>query len=70
LKGKSKRAIVSFLATTLFFSPCVPIGRYFLVASYTGATGLVAVSAIYLAVTLIVMMPMIYLGRKGVDRVR
>ncbi len=70
LKNKSKKAIISFLATTLFFSPCVPIGSYFLVASPAGATGLIAVSAIYLAVTLIVMMAMIYLGRKGVDRVR
>jgi putative Mn2+ efflux pump MntP len=70
LKGKPKRAIISFMATALFFSPCVPIGSYFLVASPAGATGLIAVSAIYLAVTLAVMLAMIYLGRKGVDRVR
>jgi len=70
LKGKSKKAIISFLATALFFSPCVPIGSYFLVASPAGATGLLVVSAIYLAVTLAVLLVMIYLGRKGVDRVR
>jgi len=70
LKGKPKRAIISFMATALFFSLCVPIGSYFLVASPAGATGLIAVSAIYLAVTLAVMLAMIYLGRKGVDRVR
>ncbi len=39
-------------------------------ASPAGTTGLIAVSAIYLAVTLAVMLAMIYLGRKGVDRVR
>jgi nickel/cobalt exporter len=70
LKGKSKRAIISFLATALFFSPCVPIGSYFLVASPKGTTGLIAVSAIYLVVTLAILLAMIYLGRKGVDRVR
>ncbi len=70
LKGKPKRAIISFLATALFFSPCVPIGSYFLVASPAGAAGLIAVSAIYLAVTMVVMLAMIYVGRKGLDRVR
>jgi putative Mn2+ efflux pump MntP len=70
LEGKPKKSIISFLATALFFSPCVPIGSYFLVASPAGTTGLIAVSAIYLAVTLAVMLAMIYLGRKGIDRVR
>ncbi len=39
-------------------------------ASPAGAAGLIAVSAIYLAVTMVVMLAMIYVGRKGLDRVR
>jgi len=58
------------MSKALFFSPCVPIGSYFLVASPAGTTGLSDVSAICLVVTLAVMLAMIHLGRKGVDRVR
>ena len=70
LRGRPKKTIISFLATALFFSPCVPIGSYFLVASPTGARGMIMVSLIYLVVTMSIMLLMVYLGRKGLDRVQ
>jgi flagellar biosynthesis protein FliQ len=64
----SKKEIISLLATALFFSPCVPIGSYFLIAGSTGMLGISLVSTIYLLVTIIVMLFMISLGRLGLDK--
>lgn len=68
LKKGSKKAIISLLAFSLFVSPCVPIGSYFFIVGSIGLAGIVSVSAIYLFVTIMVLLVMIYLGRLGVDK--
>jgi hypothetical protein len=58
------------MATALFFSPCVPIGSYFFVVGATGLSGLILVSSIYVLVTLILLLIMVSLGRRGVEMIK
>jgi sulfite exporter TauE/SafE len=48
LRNRSKKALVTFMATALFFSPCVPMGSYFFIVGTMGLTSLAMVSAIYI----------------------
>ncbi len=70
LENRSKKAIITFMATALFFSPCVPMGSYFFVVGARGVGGMLVVSIVYTSVTLLVMLLMVYLGRSGVERIR
>ena len=70
ITGRSKKVIVMGMATALFFSPCVPIGSYFIIIGVEGISSLITVSAIYVLVTLIILILMVSLGRKGVDTIR
>jgi hypothetical protein len=57
------------MATALFFSPCVPMGSYFFIVGAEGLANLFLVSVIYIVVTLGVLLLMVALGRKGVERI-
>jgi hypothetical protein len=70
LGDKSKKAVVTFMATALFFSPCVPMGSYFFLVGTEGVAGLALVSIIYVVVTLGVLLLMVALGRRGVERLQ
>jgi hypothetical protein len=70
LGDKSKKAVVTFMATALFFSPCVPMGSYFFLVGTEGVAGLALVSLIYVVVTLGVLLLMVALGRRGVERLQ
>jgi hypothetical protein len=69
LGDRSKKAVVTFMATALFFSPCVPMGSYFFIVGAEGLANLFLVSVIYIVVTLGVLLLMVALGRKGVERI-
>jgi hypothetical protein len=58
------------MATALFFSPCVPMGSYFFIVGAKGFTSLAVVSAIYIAVTLGILLLMVSLGKRGVERIQ
>jgi putative Mn2+ efflux pump MntP len=70
LHDRSKKAVVTFMATALFFSPCVPMGSYFLIVGAEGVAGLAFVSIIYVVVTLGILLIMVSLGRRGVERIQ
>ena len=70
LGDRSKRKVVTLMATALFFSPCVPMGSYFFIVGAEGVTGLALVSIIYVVVTLGVLLLMVALGRRGVERIQ
>ena len=70
LDDRSKRKVVALMATALFFSPCVPMGSYFFIVGTEGVTGLALVSIIYIVVTLGVLLLMVALGRRGVERIQ
>ncbi len=70
LGDKSKRKVVTLMATALFFSPCVPMGSYFFIVGAEGIASLALVSIIYIVVTLGVLLLMVALGRRGVERIQ
>ena len=70
LGDRSKRKVVTLMATALFFSPCVSIGSYFFVVGAEGVASIALVSIIYVVVTLGVLLLMVTLGRRGVERIQ
>jgi len=70
LGDRSKKAVVTFMATALFFSPCVPMGSYFFIVGVRAVGSLALVSAIYIVVTMGLLFFMVTLGRRGIDRIR
>ncbi len=66
--GKSKwRAILTSLSIAMFLTPCIEIEAYYFQAGTIGWMGIVIVSAVYLLITLIVMLLLVYLGIKGIQ---
>jgi hypothetical protein len=66
--GNSKwYAILISLSIAMFLTPCVEIEAYYFQAGTIGWTGIFIVSSVYLLVTLIVMLTLVYLGLKGVN---
>jgi putative Mn2+ efflux pump MntP len=70
LGDRSKKKVITFMATALFFSPCVPMGSYFFIVGAEGIANLALVSAVYIVVTLGTLLIMVSLGRMGVDRIQ
>ena len=70
LRDRSKNAIITFMATALFFSPCVPMGSYFLIVGTSGLTSLLLVALVYVSVTMVLLLGLVALGRSGVNRLR
>lgn len=64
---KSKAAVITALGTMMFFSPCVEIEAYYFTAGQFGWTGIMLLSAIYLFVTVLVMIIIVDLSRKSLD---
>ncbi len=70
LKNRSKKAVVSFMATALFFSPCIPMGSYYFVVGVKEVTSFSLVSIVYIVVTLAILLLMVSLGRKSIDKIQ
>ena len=64
---KSKTAIIVALGTMMFFSPCVEIEAFYFTAGQYGWTGIITLSAIYLFVTVAVMIVIVELSRKSLN---
>lgn len=65
---KSKTAIIVSLCIGLFFSPCIEIEAYYFQAATQGWIGILIVSLVYLIMTLSIMVALVYLGLKGVNK--
>jgi len=65
---KSKTAIIFTLCIGLFFSPCIEIEAYYFQAATKGWIGILIVSLVYLIMTLSIMVSLVYLGLKGVNK--
>lgn len=70
ISKKSKVAIVVTLCIAMFFSPCLEIEVYFFHAGTGGWLSIALVSMIYLIVTVIGMVVLVFLGSKGVEKIR
>ncbi|MFH1241565.1 MAG: hypothetical protein V1689_04305 [Pseudomonadota bacterium] len=69
----SRRAnlpIIASLTTAMFFSPCLEIEAYYFTAGALGWPGIVAVSVVYLIVTVIGMLLLVDLGLRGASRIK
>jgi nickel/cobalt exporter len=66
--GKSKwYTILISLSVAMFLTPCIEIEAYYFQAGTIGWTGIFIVSAVYLLITLVVMLLLVYLGLKGIQ---
>lgn len=64
---KSKAAIITALGTMMFFSPCIEIEAYYFTAGREGWAGITMLSAIYLIVTVLMMIVVVELSRKSLN---
>jgi len=67
---KSKSAIIVSLCVGMFLSPCIEIEAYYFQAATQGWLGILIVSLVYLTVTLTIMTTLVYLGLKGVNKLK
>ena len=67
---KKTTAIILTLTISMFFSPCLEIEAYFFVASSLGWQGIISVSVIYTIITIAGMLLLVWLGMKGVRKIK
>jgi len=70
VKKKTTAAIIITLTVSMFFSPCLEIEAYFFVASKLGWEGIITVSVIYTIITIAGMLLLVWLGMKGVKKIK
>jgi hypothetical protein len=70
VKKKTTTAIILTLTISMFFSPCLEIEAYFFVASKLGWQGIITVSVIYTVITILGMLLLVWLGMKGVRKIK
>jgi putative Mn2+ efflux pump MntP len=70
VRNRNKWAIISYLALTMFLSPCLEIEAYYLQAATAGWAGILVVTAIYIFVTIGGMLLLVFLAGKGVQSIR
>lgn len=58
------------LIIAMFFSPCFELSTYYLTASVYGWSGILAISLVYLVITVTGMMLLVYLGLKGIEQIK
>lgn len=70
LKTRSKWAVLITLSIAMFFSPCLELEAYYFHAGTFGWPGIVLVSVTYLLVTVSLMLLLVYVGLKSIERLR
>lgn len=71
IKEPNKRTtlgILISLSVAMFFSPCIEIEAYYFTASGIGWIGIWIVSVVYVVVTVLGMVALTWLGRKGIEK--
>ena len=66
----SRFSLVASLSAAMFFSPCIEIEAYYFTAGAIGWPGIVAVSLVYVVVTVGGMVVLVDLGLKGAARIQ
>jgi len=70
ISKRSKLTIIASLGIAMFFSPCIEIEAYYFTAGTLGWPGITVVSIVYLIVTVLGMLLLVDLGRKGVEKIK
>ncbi|MEI7983944.1 MAG: hypothetical protein WCI71_20020 [Bacteroidota bacterium] len=60
-------AILTSLSVAMFLTPCIEIEAYYFHAGTIGWTGIFIVSAVYLMITVLIMLFLVYFGMKGIQ---
>jgi nickel/cobalt transporter (NicO) family protein len=66
--ARSRFAILASLSLALFLSPCIELEAYYFQAGTLGWTGILVVSVVYALVTPSLMVMLVFLGTKGLNR--
>lgn len=66
----SRFSLVASLGAAMFFSPCIEIEAYYFTAGALGWPGILAVSLVYLIVTVAGMVVLVDLGLEGAARIQ
>ena len=69
-KNKSRITLLASLSIAMFFSPCIELEAYFFQAGTQGWKGIILVSIIYTFTTVFFMSVLVYLGTRGIDRLK
>ena len=69
-KNKSRITLLASLSIAMFFSPCIELEAYFFQAGTQGWQGIILVSIIYTFTTVFFMSVLVYLGTRGIDRLK
>ncbi len=67
--ARSRFAILASLSLAMFLSPCIELEAYYFQAGTSGWIGILIVSAVYALVTPSLMVLLVYLGMKGLNRI-
>jgi nickel/cobalt transporter (NicO) family protein len=67
---RSKKAILTSLSIAMFLTPCAELEAYYFQAGSIGWTGIFIVSAVYTLTTVGLMLMLVYLGMKGIKKLR
>lgn len=70
LAQKSRAAIIASISFAMFFSPCLEIDGFYLTAGAYGGLAIAIVSLVYVLVTVSGMVILVFVGLKGIERVR
>jgi len=70
LLNKNKVALLFSLSLAMFLTPCIEIEVYYFQAGTIGWWGIFIVSAVYLFITIMVMIVLVYAGMKGMQNIR
>lgn len=68
IKKTSITAIIVSISVGMFFSPCIELQSYYFKAGDFGWQGILSVSVIYLVVTVAMMMLLVSLALKGIQK--
>lgn len=69
-KTKSRITLILSLSIAMFFSPCIELEAYYFQAGTRGWQGIAVVSVIYTVMTVFFMSVYVYLGTKGISKLK
>ncbi|MGD8428303.1 MAG: hypothetical protein PVH63_11790 [Balneolaceae bacterium] len=67
-RNVSKISLIGTLGVAMFFSPCLELETYYFTAGMHGWKAIIAVSIVYLVITVAGMIVWVYLGIKGLEK--
>ncbi len=70
ISPKTKFSIIFSLCVMMFLSPCIEIEAYYFTAGIFGLKGILLVSIVYLIITPLSMLLLVFLSMKGIKKIK